>query len=143
MGAFNIKRVQGWESILSAHIEEAKYKPFVRGVHDCALFACDGIFKMTGYDPAAHFRGHYTTLIGAKRALTKYGAGDLESTAAEKFGEPCSLLMARRGDPVLVPCPEGVALALVDMTGRRAVTTAQEGLVSYRMENWVKAWRVG
>lgn len=58
-------------------------EPFVWGVSDCLLGLADIINNARGFDPAAEFRGRYSSMMGAARITRRYGgfAGALESAA--------------------------------------------------------------
>lgn len=134
-------REQDWENALNEHLEKMRHTEFKRGLNDCALFVCDCILAMTGKDFASDYRGQYTTRKQAEALIKKHGNKDLKSLATEQLGEPyTNINFAKRGDVVLVPCPEGEALAILDLTGKRAVTTGKDGLVYYPREQWIKAW---
>jgi hypothetical protein len=46
---------------LEAYLEAAKRTPFAYGVMDCCLFVAGAIAAQTGSDPAAPYRGTYST----------------------------------------------------------------------------------
>lgn len=136
-------KTEGWERRLSAYIEDMKNEPFKRGLHDCALFAGNCIDIMTGGDVTSEFRKPYKNRKEAMNLLKSLGYDNLEAVATAKLGEPLpSVNFAGRGDCVTVPCKEGVALAIVDTSGKRAVTTGKNGLEYYPAKDWLKAWKV-
>lgn len=133
-------RLSTWEADLSAYIASVRNLPFVYGKHDCGLFAAGAVVAMTGEDPAAEFRGKYSSEIGIAKALKKIGAGDLETTLDTMFEtRPVGLLrrgdLAWNGDSVGV-CMGGYAL-FVGQEGER------EGLIRVERSDWLKGWRVG
>ncbi|WP_295560634.1 hypothetical protein [uncultured Sphingomonas sp.] len=135
-----MQRHAGWETALHDYLAALSGAVFVWGRLDCALFAAGAVEAMTGVDPAADFRGRYSTPNGAVRALRRYGAGTLEATIAARFGE-IRTAFARRGDLVLVDGMVGVCV------GADAVfigeTDGEAGLVRFPRTSWQKAWAVG
>jgi outer membrane protein assembly factor BamA len=67
-------------------IEERRSQPFAWGANDCCLFAADWVARATGRDPAAHYRGTYSSGIGAQRIIDK--AGGILELARELGLEP-------------------------------------------------------
>lgn len=136
-------RKQNWETAFSDFIEECRDRPFKRGDHDCALFVANCIEVITGVDHGKEFRIPYKNRREAIALLKKKGYGNLEDVATTKLGEPYkSIGFARRGDVVSVKCPEGLALAIIDLSGKRAITTGKAGLEFYPMGQWLKGWSV-
>jgi len=136
-------KTEGWENRLTQYIEEMRDKPFKRGSHDCALFAGNCIDLMTGRDTTSEFRRPYKNRKEAMTLLKTLGYDNLEAVATAKLGEPLSNInFAGRGDCVTVPCKEGIALAIVETSGKRAVTTGKGGLEYYPAKDWLKAWKV-
>lgn len=111
-------RPEDWERRLLDFVEARRTVPFVWGTNDCALFAADWVAALTGEDPAAWFRGRYTTEGGAARALLAWCKGQgldlrlagsagerftarLEAVATDILGAPLNTpLLAQRGDVV-------------------------------------------
>lgn len=138
-----LKRYQNWPTLLDGFIREVRHRKFVRGRHDCALFACDCIDVMTGSDIARDFRGQYRSGKKAYALVKEKGHDDLLSLADARVGNRLdSPNKAGRGDMVAVPCREGHALAIVDLTGKYAVTAGKDGLQWYPADQWLAAWKV-
>lgn len=135
-----MQRIPGWETALHDYIAALSGAVFNWGTLDCALFAAGAVQAMTGIDPAAAYRGRYSTAGGATRALKRYGAGSLEATIAQQFGE-IQIGFARRGDLVLVDGMVGVCV------GADAVfigeADGEPGLVRFPRASWARAWAVG
>ena len=150
MGArLMLKRVSGWENILAEFITSKQKTRFKRGQHDCALFACSCVLKITGVDPAKWFRGRYASKKGAAEALKQYG-GTLEVVADKILGDElkCPVippLMAQRGDIVLVKKNGGTALGIVDFDGEIILADQGQkvGLAKVPFTWASKAWKVG
>lgn len=136
-------RLEGWEKLLSDFITEVSGKKFKRGSHDCALFAADCTKVITGIDFGSEYRGKYSTRRGAVDIVKKLGNKDLTELATEKFGSPLdNINLARRGDIVAVKYQDDVALAVIDLSGRRAITVGLQGIEHYPKVLWLQAWKV-
>lgn len=138
-------RYENWETRLSEFLEECIDKPFKRGQHDCALFAanCINVVRNTKEDIGKEFRIDYKNRQKAVELLKKKGFANLEAVATKKLGPKYpSAKFGKRGDCVSVKCSEGIALAIVDLTGKRAVTTGKNGLEYYSINEWLNAWEV-
>lgn len=100
---------------------------------------------MTGIDMASEFRGQYASREEANTILAAHG-GDLSVMAEEIFPQHgitgIPLLMAGRGDVILLDQPNGYALAIVDMDGIHAICPSIKGLVLVPLKTGLKAWRV-
>jgi hypothetical protein len=138
-----IERKEDWPEQLNELLEGARHREFERGIHDCALFACDAVFFMTGVDFGEDLRGTYSTKKAAFEAVKKIGCKDLIALATKRLGEPLkSVSMAGRGDIIAVKYGDELGLAVVDLTGRRAVTPGLKELQYYPPQYWLKAWKV-
>lgn len=137
-----MKRHQDWPIRLARFLQAASKRPFSWGETDCALLTADWVLEATGRDPAAAFRGQYTTQLGAARALARLGSGDLETTASLMLGPPLdNPLEARRGDVCSIATDEGPALG-VCAGAYVAVVTPTEGWGVHPLTSILKAWRV-
>lgn len=77
----------------------------------CALFQCDIHLAATGDDPAAKWRGRYTTPRGMRRVMGKGGLANCMRGAARRHGwKRIKPLAARVGDVGLVLTPTGFAV---------------------------------
>lgn len=134
----------GWELRLQAYFDDKKNKPFKRGFHDCAMFAADAvnIIRDNDQDIAKVFRVNYKSKRQADMLLHTLGYKNLEYVAESLIKESKSVMHASRGDLVSVGCPEGVALAIVDLSGKRALTTGKKSLVPYPLSQWRRCWEV-
>lgn len=63
----------GRSARLRAFLGRGAGLPFVWGVRDCSLWACDWIIAERGIDPAAHLRGTYGGVIACNRLLRREG----------------------------------------------------------------------
>jgi len=138
-----LERKQNWPQKLNEILENARHREFERGMHDCALFVCDAIFCMTGVDFGEDLRGTYDTKKAAFEAVQNTGCRDLIALASKRLGKPLKKSsMAGRGDVVAVKYGDELGLAIVDLTGRRAVTPGLKELQYYPSKYWLKAWKV-
>lgn len=140
-----LKRKSGWESILNDHLEKHLNLKRDWGTVDCCMFTCDWVFNSTGEDPAKDFRGTYKTKSGAYKRI-KAVATDLPQLAYKIFSKlgmkEGNKFKAKRGDVGLVPGNGGLALGVIDMTGRTIAVQGKEGLDFMPVENIIKAWGV-
>lgn len=136
-------RIQGWETLLADFIESVRNEPFKRGRHDCAVFAGRCVDLITGKNLTGEFIGTYQSRKKAYDLLKRMGLVDLESLATDRLGEPMpSTAYAGRGDVILVEYEGEDALAIVDLSGRFALTVGKDGLARYPRKYWSKAWKV-
>lgn len=126
-----------WLPRLSSVISRAQHTPFAWGKHDCCLFACDCAVAIAGIDPAAQYRGRYSTEIGAKRALTK-NHGSLEAAFDACF-QRIDPAFAQRGDLVLIEDDLGRSAGVVWSNGIWSVSPSGTGIVNLTP---LIAWRV-
>lgn len=95
-------RLDNWQDSLYELIEERRRAPMVWGQHDCALWISDCVLAMTGFDPAEHYRGTYSTAKGAWRRLVEQdNVTSPEELADKVFGERLPIALARVGDVVV------------------------------------------
>jgi len=126
-------RLEGWESRLTAIIEDAR--PFSYGDADCCLFASRCVLAMTGVDHAARFR--YADAWGATRILRAHGG--LEGLATMLLGPSKPPRQAARGDVVLIEAPLrtlGICL------GHVVAAQGLDGVVYRPLADATKAWGV-
>lgn len=141
-----MKRKEDWPERLHEALLEHAAKPFAWGSTDCILSACNLIAAMTDVDPAAEFRGKYSTELGARKAIKRAGHDSLE-TLAEKIAADHGMQevgpkFAHRGDLVVFDAPEGPAFGIVHLNGRDAVCIGPDGLRRMPVLQARRAWRV-
>ncbi|WP_370286930.1 DUF6950 family protein [Pseudooceanicola nanhaiensis] len=107
-----MKRLSDWRSRLAAYIAVSFERPLRPGRFDCALFAAGAIEAMTGEDPAADWRGSYSTIEGGISALRAAGHTDHVAFAAALFDE-VPVAHARLGDLAVVPEGDRAGLGVV------------------------------
>lgn len=134
-----LARVQDWPQRLSAECQAARNTPHSWGEHDCATFAADCVFAMTGENLLDGYRGRYTTAIGAARIIKNEGFDSLADMVASKT-EPCAPVMCGRGDIVLVDGEHGEFLAVV--MGHYAVAPGPSGIVQVSLKFAKRGFKV-
>jgi hypothetical protein len=107
-----------WQAALTGYLASCAARPFEPGQHDCALFAAGAVAAMTGHDPAAPYRGRYTTILGGQRVLRRDGHADAVALAAALFRARSVGEAAAPGD-----------LAVIDGEGGRALGVVQGAFV--------------
>jgi hypothetical protein len=129
-----------------ALVESRRNTPFKWGEHDCALFACDAVVEITGFDPGKPFRGAYSTAIGAARVLKSFAGGGLreavELIAVEIGAQKVSPLFARRGDIGLINDESEHGFAMAVCVGLSWAAPGKNGLKMRAVDNVIYAWRV-
>lgn len=136
-----VRRVEQWPAELSAFLRDRRTMPFQYGVNDCLLFPADAVFRMSGVDFAAPWRGKYETEEQAKAILADNGGVQVMITDALGFKGTKSLLTAKRGDVVMANTKWGVMGGIVDDTGQRVAVpmTGDECFIRLPLN---LAWRV-
>ena len=131
-----IERQADWLSRLESYVARTEREPFVWGTQDCGLWASGAIRAMTGHDPAASFRGSYTSRQEAEAALKAKGFPDHFAMASSLF-EECAPGLAEVGDLVRL---EGRTLGIIQ--GRFAWAMGERGLARVSMNHAETAWRI-
>ena len=141
MGPGVIPRLPDWPDRLADAIKAASGREFLWGSHDCALFAADCALAISGVDPIAHVRGEYSSARGAARVLKRLGCADVAQLADLVVGDRALLAYARRGDWVLCPTGDGVALGVC--VGAQAMFLQESGLTFRPTLSCAAAWMIG
>lgn len=132
---------ENWPAELHAHVSRAGMAGHSWGRNDCALFTCDWVRLVTGYDPARAFRRRYSTATGSVKALLRYGTGDLVSTFDGLMPPRIAILRARRGDACAAIMADGPALGLV--CGSEAAFIGLSGIGLAPLSRCLAVWPVG
>jgi len=129
-------RVEGWESLLAAHIERAASATFAWGTNDCALWCAEWVAAATGKDFGVDWRGQYTSEAGLAALMGErgfYTAADIaDSNLTAK-----PLNFARRGDIVLHPLG-----ALGICVGATSYFLMESGITRIDTLRCLTAWEV-
>lgn len=105
-------RAPGWRGRLYAWLAEIAPFPHVYGSHDCALFGGGAILAMHGVDPAAEWRGRYTTWRGGLRVLRSAGYRD-PIDVVSRLARAVPQATAQIGDLAIVDTPDHPAIGVV------------------------------
>lgn len=131
------ERLPDWPARLAAFIEARQTRAFSWGSSDCCLFVCDGVAELTGTDPAARWRGLYSSEKGARRLIRDNGG--VVGLANLAFGAPVPPMLAGRGDVVLVETQDGDALSLC--VGDRLAAQGASGIEYLPLTSAKAAWK--
>lgn len=151
-----------WQELLHNYFLRRENEAFKWGTMDCCLFACDAVLELTGVDMAADFRGHYDSLLSAVRVMKSFTAEDLntkehdeeedgssefvEAVAVKAFAgfglEEVPVLMAQRGDMLLLDSPLGKGLGILGLRGTHAHCAGQDGVIDVPLQECLRAWRI-
>lgn len=137
-----MKRLKDWRTRLHEAVEARRRVPFsFKAGVDCALFVADCINAMTGEDPAAEFRGRYSSDIGAMRVIRNAGFADLADLVSSRLDE-ISPVRAQVGDVAFIPddSPFGGALGIV--IGEQIACLHVDGIGSVPRTVMTRAFRV-
>lgn len=134
-------RLPDWDARFVAFLAGLGPPLHVYGARDCALLGADCVLAVTGVDPAAEFRGKYSTEAGAAKALRTIGAGDLASTVSSKF-ESIAPSLAGRADLVLHKGNLGFALGDGTALFLGEDEAGNIGWLKFPRSAWEAAWRV-
>lgn len=132
-------RLPDWRSRLNAYFAEVAPVDFRYGSNDCALFAAGAVRAMTGHDPAAAWRGSYTTLEGGLKRLRKAGLAD-HVAVVDSLLLPVAPAFAQVGDLALLRDHEGQGLGIV--AGETVVCLSPRGLAHLPRDFVTAAWSV-
>lgn len=133
-------RLADWRVRLDAYFAMVVGTPFQYGRHDCALFVAGAVEAMTGSDPAAPWRGRYTTLEGGLKALRKAAYLTPLELVGDLFA-PVAPALAQVGDIAQLDV-EGGLPALGIVAGEVVAVLRPEGLGWVPRMLAVSAWRV-
>ena len=130
-------RPENWTALLDEHVAEARSSIFGWGSNDCAQFASAWFAKMRGSNPAAQFKGQYSSAIGAQKIILRLGYRDAVDFGRFLFGDPMpSPSYAQRGD--IVAAQGGLGICI----GAYGVFLTDEGLSLIRSRFFDFAWKV-
>ncbi len=136
-------RLINWHARLVTYMADCRARPFEIGQHDCALFAAGAVQAMTGHDPAAAWRGRYTTLRGGLRVLRRAGFRDHIKVVATQFPQT-PLAQALPGDLAVIDTDNGAAFgsALGVVQGEAIYVLGPDGLGLVARNAATRAFRV-
>ena len=142
-----MERLHNWQTRLSDYIISHSEATFQYGSFDCGLFCAGAIEAMTGVDVAGDLRGQYGNRRDAFRAIKALcGTATVEGIAqylADKYDiKETPVLMARRGDPVLIGSGRTSRLGILAMYGTEIILPYNSGLVRYSLDQATRAWHI-
>ncbi|MFT4076841.1 MAG: hypothetical protein QM647_15050 [Asticcacaulis sp.] len=113
---------------------------FEWGRYDCARMTAAHVKRM-GHKASLAMFGHYKSLAGAKRALTRAGFDSLEAVLDARFARiaPASAWV---GDIIALPGDTDMPALAVRLTNGRVICLAGEGFVIAEPVEYVAAWRI-
>lgn len=135
-----MRRLPDWRSRLHAALDRDRRAAFVWGVSDCALRAANLILAMTGFDPAATFRGRYGNREDGIALLRDAGHEDHVAFVAAHFPEVAPAT-ARAGDLVVIIDGEARILGVVN--GATVLAPGHDGTGAYTRNRISRAFKVG
>lgn len=94
-------RLPNWRTNLHNLLSEKATTPFQPGTHDCSTFGADVVQAVRGDDPAAPYRGQYSTVAEGLALLAADGYADQVAFIEQHFTE-CPIFEAQPGDLCLV-----------------------------------------
>lgn len=137
-----MQRVDNWKAALTQHLQALKTQPFEWGSNDCCLSAFKAVEIITGKNLVEKYQGRYSTELGSKRILAKYGHSTIKEATTELLGEPLEFpLMASAGDIALLR-DVNASLALGVVFGHGIYSVGKDGLVVLPITSAEAAWRV-
>jgi hypothetical protein len=143
-----------WQELLHSYFLRRQNEAFQWGTMDCCLFACDAVLELTDVDLAIDFRSQYDSLLSAVRAMKEFTAEEssdqeihLVELVAEKIAakfaiEEVPVLMAQRGDVLLLDSPLGKGLGILGLRGTHVHCAGPDGVVDVPLQECLRAWRI-
>lgn len=128
-------RVEGWESLLNEHIEQAG--AFVWGQNDCALWTAEWVGKATGQDFADDWRGLYASEAELDDLLLARGISSPAELPIRAGLMAIPIGFVQRGDILLHP--QG---CLGVCNGLHGYFLTERGVTRLPTRNCVRAWEV-
>jgi hypothetical protein len=131
-------KIQGWEKILSEHIQEHSISKFEWGYNDCLCFVSEYSRKVTGKVPNELVWGKYRT---KEEALQYYqSVTEQPHKTMDRFYNRVNLSFAQRGDIVLKYRDDGFTFGLIE--NGKAIFKTENGLTRENIKAMDYAWRV-
>lgn len=139
-----LTRLPNWRARFDAECDRIRLTPFSWGSHDCGPGLAGNLaLAVTGVDVASHYRGRYTTMIGALRVLRNSGFSSLGDLVASLLPEHDHPSMARVGDVVAIASASAFGHALGVVNGERVFVLTERGIGTVDRSDAVRAFRVG
>jgi hypothetical protein len=139
-------RLDNWQSRLSEYLTRCAHSPFRYGSFDCGLFTTGAIEAMTGVDVAVELRGYKNRVEAFAAIKTLCGTATMEAVgdylAAQNGIPEVPILMAQRGDPVMLRHGRRSSLGIVSMFSIEILTPSKDGLLRLPLSHATKAWHI-
>ena len=129
-------RIEGWESLLQKHLEEAHFARFEWGVNDCALWCASWVKKAIGVDYGQLWYNRYASESQLEELMSELGYSK-PSDIADEIMPPMDIRFAQRGD--IVEHPQG---ALGICNGVYSNFLTDKGVTRLKTLDCLKAWKV-
>lgn len=141
-----LTRLEDWQSKLTDYLLNAERVPFRYGHQDCGLFVAGAIRAMTGIDVASTLRGYTNRTEAFRRIAALCGQTTMEAVAgyiAAAHGIPeAPILLAQRGDAVMLRSGRRSSLGIVAMHGTEILTPYRSGLLRLPLSHAHRAWHI-
>lgn len=121
-------RLPDWRSRFQNFLSENANRVFNPGEWDCSLLTSGGVNAITGNDPAAPYRGNYSTVEEGQALLQADGYADQIAFVESLFSE-IPILQASVGDIAVVEQLGEQGLGLVTGSSIAVVTLKRMGQV--------------
>lgn len=130
-----MKRTKDWEAKLHAYIQSKRDVPFAWVTNDCASFAREAVFAMTGARIAL-------PVVETPEAYARFlrDHGSLREATRALLGAEIPAAFARRGDVVIVDLEDTPTLGIC--IGRNIAGPGKDGMVFAPRTYAVCAWRI-
>lgn len=126
--------------LLRQFLDARRAEPFRPSLSDCAMFAADWIAELTGSDPAAQWRGRYSSLDEGRALLLSDGFATPAEVLAPILVKDAGWMQAQTGDvAVLIEAGEE-AMGLVG-GGHIHVLRPLRGLGAVPLDRAVRIYR--
>lgn len=137
-----MNRQKNWRNRLHEVVEARRRVPFsFESGFDCAIFVADCIAAMTGEDPAADFRGRYSSDIGAMRVIRNAGFANIADLVSSRLDE-IAPVRAQVGDVAFIPDESSFGGALGIVIGEQVACLHVDGIGSVPRNLMTRAFRV-
>ena len=135
------RRPADYSQRLDLFLAEKRHEPFLWGVNDCCLFACDWLAILTGKDLAENLRGYKSALEGWRLVKSLGGVDQIARDRCKAQGWPeVHPHYARRGDVVTFETKHGAALGV--SCGHVGAFAGIGGTVFHPLPSFKTAWRI-
>lgn len=137
-----MKRIEEWRKPFSDVIDSMNRVPFSWGDNDCAVGLVGNVLEaMTGKNPAAEYKGRYSTAEEGLKIVKEAGFENLADFVASYLPE-IHISEASMGDIVAVPSDDSLGYVLGIANGDRALIMTPRGVGSVDLLKAERAFKV-